>query len=83
MESIIVTIPHEVYNSDKYADSKNCYLAQALRRLGYDKVLVGPFGICHIGDKTYTTDKFDNRLVEYHFNRGEDIVVELFAHERN
>lgn len=76
--NITVVIPAQQFNEKKYIDIYNCYLAEALRKAGYNEVVVSGFGKTRISGKTYLPEKgFSQPLLKGAFDRGEDVEVVL------
>ena len=50
-DTIEVTIPPQEWDLHIYADGNNCYLAQALKKLGYQNVRVFGRGVSKINGK--------------------------------
>lgn len=77
-DKIKVTIPVEVYTELGYIHSTNCYLARALKTLGYENVNVGGSGYTEINDVHYETEEiFDAITVEREFAKGNSINIIL------
>lgn len=57
MSTIKVLIEIKEFDGKVYLDTKNCYLSQALRKMGFKEVSVGGFGECIINNKHYRTSE--------------------------
>lgn len=79
-EEINITIPYKgkTIDDEKYIDVRNCYLAEQLRRKGYDNILVGRNGITSIEGATYyPTKEFGRFIVALYLSQGDSIKVTL------
>lgn len=75
--NITITIQPQIFKSSKYLDSENCYLAEALKNIGYKNVSVFANKI-EIGSKTYKTkEPFYHDLVKKHFKENKSISLTL------
>lgn len=75
---ITVTIPPQEYNFSKYINPRNCYLAEALVKAGYQDVNVGGIGYTFIDGVNYRTkESFSSIILEDNFENGVDTIVTL------
>ncbi len=75
---IEVTIPPQAFNFNKYTDPRDCYLAEALKKLGYQLVEVGGIGYTRIDGINYRPKfPFSARILELNFLQGVDTHVTL------
>lgn len=80
MKTIAVVIPAQKFNEYTYSSPTNCYLATAVKNMGYKTVLVGPVGRITIDGHNYIPSEstpFHFRLVESKFQMGADIHIKL------
>lgn len=85
-DEINITIPYKgkTIDDEKYIDCRNCYLAEQLKRKGYNDVLVGPLGRTSIeGSKYYPTKEFGRSIIALYMSQGEPIKVTLKRIKRN
>jgi hypothetical protein len=78
-EIIKVTIPYEgkEYDSEIYTDPKDCYLARALKLLGYENINISP-SFAEIGIYMYQIeDGLDTARVRLALKNKQDIHVKL------
>ena len=75
---IQVTIPpRRSFNYNIYYNNKDCYLAQALKKLGYKKVYVSGDDLT-IGDKAYKwKGEYDTSVLRNAFYAKKDINLKI------
>lgn len=78
-EEISVVIPAQNYERNVYTDNRNCYLAQALYKIGYTDVSVDGFGLTTLNEiYVYRPiEEFSGLTVQQEFKLGKDIYLTL------
>ncbi len=78
-EIIEVTIPYEgkEYDSKIYTEPTDCYLARALKLLGYEKPNISPTGAYIKNDYYKVEDGLHPARIRMAFKNKEDIHVKL------
>lgn len=77
-EIVVIIPPEKEYSSMIYTHPNSCYLAEALKKAGYDDVSVGAIGRVRIGSKNYTTrEKFSSDVVKNAFKQQIELIVTL------
>lgn len=80
--NVTIPCPEEGYSPSKYFDGRNCYLASALKDLGYNQVHVLSFGCVEIGRDVYKpAEFFSGGTCRKAFGRGESINLTLIKQD--
>ena len=79
-DTIDVVIPAQKFYAEKYISGTDCYLAEALKKLGWRKVKVSGLGHFTIDGVDYVTSPetpFNCGICRDMFNEGRDINLKL------
>ncbi len=77
-KKIALTIPAQKWDIDVYSSNKNCYIAKALKKLGYKYISVGGFGITTINGVTYIPKNyFEGDMLEDAFAKNKSFKLTL------